>query len=563
MAGLSALLAEQGGSEDLLKAADEIEAMPGGSELLYTMAAQDMMKSQGIPTSKAKKLRLFDMGNGETPPMKKAKGGLAAVAEKTRKGGRGDDEVLLHMSPEEFEAIEAMWGKAETNPDTGLPEYGFLSKIWKKVKSAVKKVTKSKLFQMIAPIALNFFVPGLGVAIGGALGATGAAAAVAGQAVIGAGFGAVSGGTKGALAGAISGGVTGGAGKMAGAKLGLSGKTADVVGSSLLTGAGSSALGGDFTEGAISGGLSAIARPKMDKIADDLRTDLGYETGNGMFMQKAGSDLPLHATPGVTPGMSPDMMGAGTVPGKLGLGELAAKYALPAMTAMSAVSGAGGQGEAPGALGDPEGFGDPLPNYQLNRQVQKPMDYFTYGQAGSANQGEFDFFKNNTLPSEEAGGIQMLRDEYGNEDPGFNPGGIRGQLVDELKRKQSGGEYRFNRGGQAEADGTGIESMFNRATGHHVRGQGSGRSDEIDAKLSDGEYVIDAESVALLGDGSGDEGARKLDILRKNLRQHKGKNLKAGKFSHKAKSAEGYLPKAKKRRKPRSSGMESLRKRVA
>lgn len=74
-----------------------------------------------------------------------------------------------------------------------------------------------------------------------------------------------------------------------------------------------------------------------------------------------------------------------------------------------------------------------------------------------------------------------------------------------------------------------------------ARGAGTGRSDEIDARLSDGEYVMDAETVALLGDGSTRAGAKKLDEMRVKLRQHKGKNLARGKFSSTAKSPLAYL----------------------
>jgi hypothetical protein len=74
-----------------------------------------------------------------------------------------------------------------------------------------------------------------------------------------------------------------------------------------------------------------------------------------------------------------------------------------------------------------------------------------------------------------------------------------------------------------------------------VKGPGTGRSDDIPARLSDGEYVFDAETVALLGDGSTDEGARRLDALRKKLRMHKGKKLSKGEFSAKAHNPEGYL----------------------
>ena len=74
-----------------------------------------------------------------------------------------------------------------------------------------------------------------------------------------------------------------------------------------------------------------------------------------------------------------------------------------------------------------------------------------------------------------------------------------------------------------------------------ARGSGSGRDDTINARLSDGEYVMDAETVALLGDGSNAEGARRLDQMRKEIRAQKGKSLAKGKFSPNAKSPLAYL----------------------
>jgi hypothetical protein len=75
----------------------------------------------------------------------------------------------------------------------------------------------------------------------------------------------------------------------------------------------------------------------------------------------------------------------------------------------------------------------------------------------------------------------------------------------------------------------------------YVQGGGTGRSDSIDAKLSDGEYVIDAETVALLGDGSSKAGAKKLDQFRANIRKQKGAALSKGKFSPDAKDPTDYL----------------------
>ena len=79
------------------------------------------------------------------------------------------------------------------------------------------------------------------------------------------------------------------------------------------------------------------------------------------------------------------------------------------------------------------------------------------------------------------------------------------------------------------------------AVARFAQGAGSGRADTIDAKLSDGEYVIDAETVAMLGDGSNKEGAKRLDAMRQNIRSHKGKTLAKGKISPNAKSPLAYL----------------------
>lgn len=54
-----------------------------------------------------------------------------------------------------------------------------------------------------------------------------------------------------------------------------------------------------------------------------------------------------------------------------------------------------------------------------------------------------------------------------------------------------------------------------------VPGTDSGQSDGVPAQLSPGEYVFDAESVSMLGDGNNAAGAQRLDELRQSLRAHK------------------------------------------
>lgn len=75
-----------------------------------------------------------------------------------------------------------------------------------------------------------------------------------------------------------------------------------------------------------------------------------------------------------------------------------------------------------------------------------------------------------------------------------------------------------------------------------VRGPGGAREDKIPALLSNNEYVLTAEEMALLGDGDPEMGAKKMDEMRANLRRHKGGALSRGKISPDAKPADGYLP---------------------
>ena len=76
--------------------------------------------------------------------------------------------------------------------------------------------------------------------------------------------------------------------------------------------------------------------------------------------------------------------------------------------------------------------------------------------------------------------------------------------------------------------------------GSYVEGPGDGQSDDIPAMLADGEYVIDAETVAQLGNGSNKAGAKILDKFRENIRAHK-RGAPHNKIPPKAKSPLAYL----------------------
>ena len=74
----------------------------------------------------------------------------------------------------------------------------------------------------------------------------------------------------------------------------------------------------------------------------------------------------------------------------------------------------------------------------------------------------------------------------------------------------------------------------------YVRGGTSGQDDQIQAMLSDGEYVMDADVVSALGDGNNEAGAEKLDKMREKIRTHK-RAAPSNKIPPKAKAPEAYL----------------------
>ena len=80
----------------------------------------------------------------------------------------------------------------------------------------------------------------------------------------------------------------------------------------------------------------------------------------------------------------------------------------------------------------------------------------------------------------------------------------------------------------------------------YVRGAGTGTSDSIPAMLSNGEFVIPADVVSSLGDGSNDSGAKVLDSFLKTIRSHKQKH-DAKHLPEQSKGALGYLLEAKRK----------------
>lgn len=97
-----------------------------------------------------------------------AEGGAVHQAENVRQMGRGEDSVLMHVTPHELSGLQALamahGGSLTINPHTGLPEAGFLGKVFK------------KLLPTLVGVGLNF-IPGVGPLAAAALTAAGGTAA--------------------------------------------------------------------------------------------------------------------------------------------------------------------------------------------------------------------------------------------------------------------------------------------------------------------------------------------------------------------------------------------------
>ncbi len=84
------------------------------------------------------------------------------------------------------------------------------------------------------------------------------------------------------------------------------------------------------------------------------------------------------------------------------------------------------------------------------------------------------------------------------------------------------------------------EAVGKRHGGRLMHHNSTGQSDKIDARLSGGEYIMDADIVSALGDGNTEAGAEQLDRMREAIREHK-RSAPKGKIPPRAKSPLEYM----------------------
>lgn len=487
--------------------------------------------------------------NGETEQLRMARGGLAQMRKLAARGRMGDT-MLAHISPEEAAMLRARGGAGTINPNTGLPQYFSLK----------------KLLGAVLPVALTIIAPGIGTAIGTALGATGAAATALGSAVIGGVSAGLTGGNV--LQGAVLGGLGGGLGGMAGGAasnalgLGLGQTGQALLGGALIGGATGALTGQGFAKGALMGGLGAGVGTLGQGAAGKMGGAMGGALGSGT--QVAGNMLTAGYRPqealaggtlaGLAAGIMPQPAQTPTRPSDMVVDSL--RTVLPETGGVTPMR----TGPFESTLG-PQPAGDAMqalaPLTSSVTPTAAPASGLPANLGTRVGQGLLlaSLLGSNAPPAvqQAIGSLPPAQQEYFAR-PGITWDWDRMQ-ADAAASNMSLPQFMASNWstisgyGQGDArQGAYAQPAVRMAMGgalnavaRFARGAGSGRDDTIHAKLSDGEYVMDAETVAMLGDGSNEEGARRLDAMRANIRKHKGRTLAKGKFSPNAKKPMAYL----------------------
>ena len=503
-------------------------------------------------------------------PQQFARGGLARSARSLQAMGRGGDTILAHINPREAEVLKRMGGAGTVNPNTGLMEF---------------KGGLGGILAAVAPIALSFIAPGLGATIGGMMGASGTAASMLGGAVLGGATSALGGGDflKGAALGGLGAGggswLGGKANEMMGLGLGEAGQAA--LGSGIAGGVMGAATGGDPLRGALSGAAGQYLGSKFGAMGGEGAVGTGMAEAGKSFgnMMAAGYDPRTSIIGGGLSGIAAGLMNRPSGPPKS-----------PSQTVLGGLkAGTGQEGLYSTGISDPGMTGGGLDPYSLTGSATTDMSAPNYELTGAAQpEGGLNAMKADIAPTlgqapvataaAPTGGLSSL---LGGDNLGLKVmagmqalSALQGapepvqQAVAGMSPAQQ--EY-FNRPSvtwnwdqmqrDAATAGQDLKSYMaqnwnkvtagtynNPAVPRNLARGGAlndmvlgGRSDKIDAKLSPGEYVFDAETTALLGDGSSEAGAKKLDQMRSAIRSHKGKALARGKISPNAKSPLAYM----------------------
>jgi hypothetical protein len=472
--------------------------------------------------------------------------------------GRNGDSMLVHMSPEELQGLQglamAQGGSLTINPDTGLPEAFKLKNV----------------FKAALPVAAGFMFPNFGTQImGGMLGK-----GIAAGALTGAGIAALSGENP------FLGALTGGFGGYGGAGLaGSAGKVGALKGAEAGVGAGARTTAeanfanmqniSPFTPSGIAGTQAVSPALTSTAAGTAVPGSLGYDP-TLVLDELSGAVAPnsaayLNAPPtspfvSQTPGLNTSTLGIKDIPSGLGqattggggyAGELGGslqtagenfgtlmKNPLDVMADYgygSSAMLAGGPllaGLEPKDLGytDAPLYKDPDTGKYRGPQGQLNLsDKFDTGLRLVAKGGYIDgYASGGTIQS---GGI---RDLYGSSD-------------NQTQAPMSVDGYGLGRlSNLANEQAMTTAQTLGYARGGYLDGAGDGMSDSIPAtiegkqpaRLADGEFVVPADVVSHLGNGSSKAGSKRLYAMLDKVRHARTGNKKQGKEINPAK----YMP---------------------
>ena len=451
--------------------------------------------------------------------------GLAAL-------GRGPDTELVHMAPSEVQGLQqlamAHGGSLTINPDTGLPEAGFLSSILPMVIGA-----------------------GLSIASGGALTPmmaammTGGGTALATGSLkkgLAAGFGAYGGaGLGGALAGAGAGtaGATAGALGVPGAATGAGSQAAMLAAQNQGFGqAGLEALG---SSAGVASGAAPVVQSGIQSMGAGAQ-GLLTEPGRASFMQNigGGKGLGMAGLAAASPMMLETTTKQPEIKTDASMGQ---RYSYsPGATSPTPTP------DVPGYGAQDQNFG--REQTYFNPSYAKLTGEQAKGIYGFADGGPVEAMSNANAIGSDTGYPQSDIRNGAYSNPYQQPvaqnvvTGVQGAGINPYT-----GQMAFADGGEAMAGG-GISHLGDYSDGGRLlRGPGDGVSDNIPAmigkkqpaRLADGEFVVPARIVSELGNGSTEAGARKLYAMMDRVQKARGKTVGKGKIATNSRAAK-HLP---------------------
>ena len=426
--------------------------------------------------------------------------GLKSIAQELQDYGRGGDTMLAHINPQEAMMLKAMGGSGTINPVTGLPEY-FVKRAFKAVTKPVENIAKGIEKAVIRPIGdvvkpilpyvqyVAPFIPGVGPLAAAGLGALGSGFAQGG------GFNFKRG---------LMGGMT---------AYGLSNLYAGVQaagGAAPPTSSGPMELGVTGTELA----PTTVAQTGLTVPPGAAGADIGSQVMAGNFSDAA-STVGQNISQGVS-NLGDKLSTMGTdfsnQMGNAGQGlKNLTGFGETTMTSGDAVKAFGkqfGSGSAMGIYGGVTGAQalDEMDDAKLQVEL-----------ANAKSKEEYDAIMSRIEASRQRGIAAMRANPYQ-----FAMGG---SVDDEA------GFDDFN-------DVPGIVSMNKGGMSpRFLSGGGDGMSDDIKAtingkqpaRLADGEFVIPADVVSHLGNGSSKAGAKRLYNMMDKVRVARTGNKKQGK----------------------------------